>query len=300
MNGLEIMEKLEAAVMRAAKDLLDATGAASAMLKLPGGGDIRVTRAGQTPVGSIVGTVPAEESDEEFARQVEHMGGYLRSFTICKDHSHADWNQPTLEDDNCVLCHLFYLEAQEGLLEEWQERAKRAEEALAEVKRPLDAQMARLNATVERLNGENELLRKAAAPSSIVPTFKEQEINDALDIAECCVHDQVKDPNEREHHYAGLKKVRELALATLHARQALVEQAREIAELRVAARSAIAAPTHWRARYFWLLHNGGLLNEWAANWIPANDGPLIPYLDACVDRELGFAAGAPTDGGTDG
>ncbi|HZR03874.1 MAG TPA: hypothetical protein VFA81_11945, partial [Burkholderiales bacterium] len=81
-----------------------------------------------------------------------------RSFPICEDHRNADWNQPALDDDTCVLCRLFYLEAQESLLEEWQERAKRAEDAIAETQRPLDAQMARLNATVERLNEENERL----------------------------------------------------------------------------------------------------------------------------------------------
>lgn len=79
-----------------------------------------------------------------------------RSFPICKDHEHADWNQPALDGDACVLCRLFYLEAQESLLEEWQQRAKRAEDAIAEIKRPLDEQMARLNATVTRLNGEFE------------------------------------------------------------------------------------------------------------------------------------------------
>ena len=82
-----------------------------------------------------------------------------RSLTVCEDHKNADWNQPQLEDDACILCRLFYLEAQESLLEEWQQRAKRAEDAIAEVQRPLDAQMARLNETVVRLNEENERLR---------------------------------------------------------------------------------------------------------------------------------------------
>ena len=88
-----------------------------------------------------------------------------RKFHICKDHKNADWNQPRLEADDCILCTLFYLEAQESLLEEWQQRAKRAEADLAETKRPLDEQMARLNDTVTRLNGE-----LAAALSAIVPT----------------------------------------------------------------------------------------------------------------------------------
>lgn len=86
--------------------------------------------------------------------------GELRSFTICKDHVNAEWNQPELGDLNCVLCRLFYLEAQETLLEEWQQRAKRAEDAIAEIERPLDAQMERLNNTVIRLTADNE--RQAA------------------------------------------------------------------------------------------------------------------------------------------
>lgn len=83
-----------------------------------------------------------------------------RAFPICKDHRTADWNQPQLEDDACILCRLFYLEAQE--FEEWQQRAERAEAAIAEVKRPLDEQMARLNQTLTRRNGELEAARTKA------------------------------------------------------------------------------------------------------------------------------------------
>lgn len=91
-----------------------------------------------------------------------------KAFAICQDHQNAEWNQPALEGDACILCRLFYLEAQESLLEEWQQRAQRAEAAIAEMERPLDAQMARLNATVARLNGENERLQRAltVAPSA--------------------------------------------------------------------------------------------------------------------------------------
>lgn len=84
-------------------------------------------------------------------------------FQTCKDHKNVEWNQPKLDDDDCILCRLLYLEAQETLLEEWQQRAKRAEAAIEEVQRPLDEQMARLNATVTRLNAENEQLRSATA-----------------------------------------------------------------------------------------------------------------------------------------
>lgn len=88
------------------------------------------------------------------------VGEATRRFPICKDHTHSDWNQPSLDDEACVLCRLFYLEAQEMLLEEWQQRAQRAEEAIAEVQRPLDAEMARLNETVVWLNEENERLAR--------------------------------------------------------------------------------------------------------------------------------------------
>jgi len=86
-----------------------------------------------------------------------------RDFPICEDHRNADWNRPSLDDYSCILCRLFYLEAQESLLEEWQQRAKRAEDAISEIERPLDAQMARLNATVERLNVENGRLERELA-----------------------------------------------------------------------------------------------------------------------------------------
>lgn len=83
-----------------------------------------------------------------------------RTFAICPDHQNAEWNQPELEGTSCILCRLFYLEAQESLLEEWQQRAKRAEDAIKEIERPLDDQMARLNETVVRLNGEVERYRE--------------------------------------------------------------------------------------------------------------------------------------------
>lgn len=91
-----------------------------------------------------------------------------RAFPICEDHQRGNWNEPELDGTPCILCRLFYLEAQESLLEEWQQRATRAEESILEVKRPLDAQMARLNATVERLNGENEVLRAARDSAQFV------------------------------------------------------------------------------------------------------------------------------------
>ncbi len=86
-----------------------------------------------------------------------------RTFHVCVDHRNVHWNQPQL-DDGCILCRLFYLEAQEGLLEDAQQRAMRAENEIEDIKRPLDAQMARLNARVVELNGELESARSAIAP----------------------------------------------------------------------------------------------------------------------------------------
>lgn len=86
-----------------------------------------------------------------------------RKMPICEAHRSGELEWPDLSeaDDACAACRICYLEAQESLLEEWQQRAKRAEESLAEVQRPLDAQMARLNATVVQLNEENERLRQS-------------------------------------------------------------------------------------------------------------------------------------------
>lgn len=89
-----------------------------------------------------------------------------RTFTTCKDHAHVhlDWNEPDL-DYNCILCRLFYLEAQESLLEEWQQRANRAEATIEEIQRPLDAQMARLNENLTAANDRIAELERAAAVS---------------------------------------------------------------------------------------------------------------------------------------
>lgn len=79
---------------------------------------------------------------------------------LCEYHRRGELELPDMsEPDACVACHIAYLEAQEGLLEQAQQRAARAEDAIKDMERPLDAQMARLNAEVVRLNGENELLR---------------------------------------------------------------------------------------------------------------------------------------------
>lgn len=39
----------------------------------------------------------------------------------------------------------------------------------------------------------------------------------------------------------------------------------------------------WEAKYRWLLHNGGLLNEFAAQWRPAH-GTLMAYIEAEVEK----------------
>lgn len=48
----------------------------------------------------------------------------------------------------------------------------------------------------------------------------------------------------------------------------------------------------WTPLAEWLLHNGGLLNEWAQDWRPEKHGPLIPWLrrrveDAYLPRPRG-------------
>lgn len=47
---------------------------------------------------------------------------------------------------------------------------------------------------------------------------------------------------------------------------------------------AAAGLTEAERLYQWLLHNGGLLNEWPKDWRPGRDGPLIPWLDKRVRR----------------
>lgn len=54
---------------------------------------------------------------------------------------------------------IFYLAAQEGLLEEAQKAAERARTELADAKQPLDEQMARLNRRVIELTGQLDALR---------------------------------------------------------------------------------------------------------------------------------------------
>ena len=82
-----------------------------------------------------------------------------RTVPICEAHRAGELEWPDTTGDMCACCRIAYLEAQESMLEEAQQRAKRAEEAAAEVQRPLDAQMARLNETVTRLNEENARLK---------------------------------------------------------------------------------------------------------------------------------------------
>ena len=45
--------------------------------------------------------------------------------------------------------------------------------------------------------------------------FTVSEINDALDLAECCVHDKMHNPNEREWVHDILKKLRTVALQSV-------------------------------------------------------------------------------------
>jgi hypothetical protein len=59
------------------------------------------------------------------------------------DHDSLDC--PVVDCVQCFKLRIGYLEAQEDLLESAQQEARRLREAIAEIQRPLDAQMARLN-----------------------------------------------------------------------------------------------------------------------------------------------------------
>ena len=59
-----------------------------------------------------------------------------------------------------------YYQAQDDLLTKAQEEAQKLRDDLAEVQRPLDAQMARLNARVIELTAENDSLKIAALSQS--------------------------------------------------------------------------------------------------------------------------------------
>ena len=145
-----------------------------------------------------------------------------RAFPICKDHQNADWNQPAVDDHTCVLCRLFYLEAQESLLEEWQQRAERAEHAIAEIERPLDAQMARLNTTVARLNGENERLqRELETAQSATPQIDKRRES----------YNYEQGDRERDEAYA----------------RRIVRRCDELERNLAEANQAGSIPSHWRA-----------------------------------------------------
>jgi hypothetical protein len=58
-----------------------------------------------------------------------------------------------------IALRIGYLEAQDGLLSKAEDACERLRHELAETKRPLDAQMARLNQRVIELTAENERLR---------------------------------------------------------------------------------------------------------------------------------------------
>ena len=64
--------------------------------------------------------------------------------------------------DRATLLQLVaYYQAQDGLLDQAQERAARLQAEIAEIQRPLDAQMARLNARIIALTSQREVLSLA-------------------------------------------------------------------------------------------------------------------------------------------
>ena len=63
---------------------------------------------------------------------------------------------------------VYYYQAQDGLIESAQDEVKKLRGELAEVQRPLDAQMARLKQRVIELNTENESLRAAPLAKGVL------------------------------------------------------------------------------------------------------------------------------------
>ncbi len=68
----------------------------------------------------------------------------------------------------------------------------------------------------------------------------------------------------------------------------LMEAAQQVVRELQQARAALQEV---REAYHWLLHHGGLLNEWAGEWIPQKHGPLIPWLQTRIDAALTASSG---------
>lgn len=98
---------------------------------------------------------------EKLAARLADEKSKRAGLPVCEGHRDGDLDKPSYDGLDCIHCRVAYLEAQETLLQEWQDRAKAAEERADEVTRPLDAQMARLNERVVELNGENHRLLRA-------------------------------------------------------------------------------------------------------------------------------------------
>ncbi len=99
---------------------------------------------------------------------------------VCDGHRKGELEWPDMMG-GCVPCRIAYLEAQESMLEEAQQRAKKAEEVAAEIERPLDAQMARLNETVIGL--QRSLPRRDALLREVFGEFAKRHIR-ATDLLE--------------------------------------------------------------------------------------------------------------------
>lgn len=60
---------------------------------------------------------------------------------------------------------------------------------------------------------------------------------------------------------------------------------------RLASVAPSASVPIWQRRFEWLLHNCGLVNEWAATeWKPGKDAPLMEYLERRINAAIGPTA----------
>jgi hypothetical protein len=87
--------------------------------------------------------------------QLDDVGGFSEEVKALR----ARGDTLSLAAANTIV----YLQEQESLLQTWQDRGKAAEAHAAEVERPLDAQMARLNDNLIAANAERDALRTRVA-----------------------------------------------------------------------------------------------------------------------------------------
>jgi hypothetical protein len=124
-------------------------------------------------------------------------------------------------------------------------------------------------------NSTSDLLLHAAIALSETGTVEPEHLQDAPRVA----REKFKVPNPFPHDP---KKPEQSEISVVFSSFAACIE-RETNTLRSLTPSATG---DYERRYRWLLHNGGLLNEWAAEWNGPDAGPLIPYLEARIEAAL--------------